>query len=66
MILELHNLKKYFATQKGVDDISLSIDQGSIVELLTANVDEKTTMIRMITVIFYPCGVQIVFNCNQL
>jgi ABC-type uncharacterized transport system ATPase subunit len=26
-ILELHNLKKYFATQKAVDDISLSVAQ---------------------------------------
>ncbi len=28
-ILELQNLKKYFATQKAVDDISLSVDGGA-------------------------------------
>ena len=28
-ILELNHLKKYFATQKAVDDISLTIDKGS-------------------------------------
>ena len=27
-ILEVQNLKKYFATQKAVDDISLQIKQG--------------------------------------
>ena len=53
-ILELHNLKKYFATQKAVDDISLTIDQGSIFGLLGPNGAGKTTLIRMITGIFYP------------
>ncbi len=53
-ILEVHNLKKYFATQKAVDDISLSIEQGSIFGLLGPNGAGKTTLIRMITGIFYP------------
>ncbi|MDP9229584.1 MAG: ABC transporter ATP-binding protein, partial [Bacteroidota bacterium] len=29
-IIELHNLKKYYATQKAVDDISFSVERGSI------------------------------------
>ncbi len=62
MILELQNLKKYFATQKAVDDISLSIDQGSIFGLLGPNGAGKTTLIRMITGIFYPDEGQIFFN----
>ncbi|MFN2437962.1 MAG: ABC transporter ATP-binding protein [Chitinophagaceae bacterium] len=62
MILELRNLKKYFATQKAVDDISLSIDQGSIFGLLGPNGAGKTTLIRMITGIFYPDEGQILFN----
>ena len=53
-ILELHNLKKYFATQKAVDDISMNIEQGSIFGLLGPNGAGKTTLIRMITGIFYP------------
>ncbi|MBS1747889.1 MAG: ATP-binding cassette domain-containing protein [Bacteroidetes bacterium] len=53
-ILELHHLKKYFATQKAVDDISFSIEQGSIFGLLGPNGAGKTTLIRMITGIFYP------------
>ena len=53
-ILELQNLKKYYATQKAVDDISFSIQQGSIFGLLGPNGAGKTTLLRMITGIFYP------------
>ncbi len=61
-ILELHNLKKYYATQKAVDDISFSIEQGSIFGLLGPNGAGKTTLLRMITGIFYPDGGQITFE----
>jgi ABC-2 type transport system ATP-binding protein len=53
-ILELQHLKKYYATQKAVDDISFSIEQGSIFGLLGPNGAGKTTLLRMITGIFYP------------
>jgi ABC-2 type transport system ATP-binding protein len=53
-ILELHHLKKYFATQKAVDDISFDIEQGSIFGLLGPNGAGKTTLLRMITGIFFP------------
>ena len=53
-ILEVQNLKKYFSSQKAVDDISFTIDQGSIFGLLGPNGAGKTTLIRMITGIFYP------------
>ena len=53
-ILEIQNLKKYFATQKAVDDLSMNIEQGSIFGLLGPNGAGKTTLIRMITGIFYP------------
>jgi ABC-2 type transport system ATP-binding protein len=53
-ILELHHLKKYFATQKAVDDISFEITQGSIFGLLGPNGAGKTTLLRMITGIFFP------------
>src|SRR5258705_1579494 len=61
-ILELHNLKKYFATQKAVDDISLSVEKGSIFGLLGPNGAGKTTLIRMITGIFYPDEGEIIFD----
>lgn len=53
-ILEVSHLKKYFATQKAVDDISMEIPKGSIFGLLGPNGAGKTTLIRMITGIFYP------------
>ena len=61
-LLELQNLKKYFATQKAVDDISLSVDRGQIFGLLGPNGAGKTTLIRMITGIFYPDEGNIIFD----
>jgi ABC-2 type transport system ATP-binding protein len=61
-ILELRNLKKYFKEQKAVDDVSLSIEKGSIFGLLGPNGAGKTTLIRMITGIFYPDEGQIIFD----
>lgn len=61
-LLEVKNLKKYFATQKAVDDISLTIEQGQIFGLLGPNGAGKTTLIRMITGIFYPDSGSIIFD----
>jgi len=61
-LLELQNLKKYFATQKAVDDISLTVEKGQIFGLLGPNGAGKTTLIRMITGIFYPDEGQIIFD----
>lgn len=61
-LLEVQNLKKYFATQKAVDDISFSVDRGDIFGLLGPNGAGKTTLIRMITGIFYPDEGQIIFD----
>ncbi|HEX5652572.1 MAG TPA: ATP-binding cassette domain-containing protein [Chitinophagaceae bacterium] len=61
-LLELHHLKKYFATQKAVDDISFNIEKGNIFGLLGPNGAGKTTVIRMITGIFYPDEGEIIFN----
>lgn len=61
-ILEIQNLKKYFATQKAVDDISMTIEKGSIFGLLGPNGAGKTTLIRMITGIFYPDSGHIMLN----
>ena len=61
-LLELHNLKKYYATQKAVDDISFNIAQGSIFGLLGPNGAGKTTLLRMITGIFYQDSGDIIFD----
>jgi ABC-2 type transport system ATP-binding protein len=61
-ILEVQNLKKYFSSQKAVDDISFTITQGSIFGLLGPNGAGKTTLIRMITGIFYPDAGHITLN----
>src|SRR6187549_1793589 len=61
-LLEVQHLKKYFVTQKAVDDISFSVNKGSIFGLLGPNGAGKTTLIRMITGIFYPDEGQIQFD----
>ena len=61
-ILELKNLKKQYATQKAVDDVSFSIEQGSIFGLLGPNGAGKTTLLRMITGIFYPDSGDLLFD----
>ena len=61
-LLELRNLKKYFATQKAVDDISFNVEQGGIFGLLGPNGAGKTTLLRMITGIFYPDSGEILFH----
>ena len=40
-LLEAHHLKKYFATQKAVDDISISVSPGSISDCLVPTVQVK-------------------------
>jgi ABC-2 type transport system ATP-binding protein len=61
-ILEVRHLRKYYATQKAVDDIGFSIREGSIFGLLGPNGAGKTTLLRMITGIFYPDSGDILFD----
>src|SRR5579862_8340832 len=61
-VLEVKNLRKYFATQKAVDDVSFGLQKGSIFGLLGPNGAGKTTLIRMITGIFYPDEGEIFFE----
>ncbi len=65
-LLELRNLKKYYATQKAVDDISFSVEPGSIFGLLGPNGAGKTTLLRMITGILLPDEGQIFFEGKEL
>jgi ABC-2 type transport system ATP-binding protein len=61
-LLEVRHLKKYYATQKAVDDISFTIAPGTIFGLLGPNGAGKTTLLRMITGIFYPDEGEILFE----
>ena len=45
-LLSLQHLKKYYATQKAVDDISFDIEKGSIFGLLGPNGAGKSTLLR--------------------
>lgn len=62
MLLSVRNLKKYYATQKAVDDISFDIARGSIFGLLGPNGAGKSTLLRMVTGIFYADSGQILFD----
>jgi ABC-2 type transport system ATP-binding protein len=62
MLLSVQNLKKYYATQKAVDDISFELQKGSIFGLLGPNGAGKSTLLRMITGIFYPDSGNIYFD----
>jgi ABC-2 type transport system ATP-binding protein len=53
-ILEVDHIRKYYATQKAVDDVSFQVNPGSIFGLLGPNGAGKTTVIRMITGILLP------------
>jgi ABC-2 type transport system ATP-binding protein len=64
-ILEVEQVKKYYATQKAVDDVSFTLSRGSIFGLLGPNGAGKTTLIRMITGIFYPDAGNIILNGNK-
>ena len=61
-VLQAKNLKKYYAIQKAVDDISFSVEPGSIFGLLGPNGAGKTTLLRMITGILYPDQGEILFE----
>ncbi|MBX2925782.1 MAG: ATP-binding cassette domain-containing protein [Chitinophagaceae bacterium] len=61
-ILEVNRLKKNFATQKAVDDVSFTIEKGAIFGMLGPNGAGKTTLLRMITGIFFPDEGEIIFN----
>ena len=60
--LEVKHLKKYYTSQKAVDDISFSLAPGSIFGLLGPNGAGKTTLLRMITGIFFPDEGEIIFD----
>ncbi|MBL7774001.1 MAG: ATP-binding cassette domain-containing protein [Chitinophagaceae bacterium] len=61
-MLELQHLVKNYATQKAVDDISLTINKGKIFGLLGPNGAGKSSLLRMVTGITMPDSGTILFN----
>lgn len=61
-MLILQNLKKYYGTQKAVDDVSLHIRKGTIYGLLGPNGAGKSSLLRMVTGITLPDEGSIVFD----
>ena len=53
-LLEPQHLKKYFATQKAVDDISMQLSEGSIWSSWPQRCGKRPPCSEMITGIFYP------------
>ena len=61
-MLVLKGVKKYYATQKAVDDITLSVREGTIFGLLGPNGAGKSSLLRMVTGITMPDEGQIMFG----
>jgi ABC-2 type transport system ATP-binding protein len=54
VVLEVRDVKKSFGSVRAVDGVSFTVRRGTITGLLGRNGAGKTTMIRMITGIFFP------------
>ncbi len=65
-ILRVENVSKQFANHKALDNVSLSIPQGSIYGLLGPNGAGKTTLIRIINHITAPDSGQVFLDQHPL
>ncbi|WP_019230521.1 ABC transporter ATP-binding protein [Sedimentibacter sp. B4] len=71
-VIELKNLKKYFAINKGIstkkvyvkaiDDVNLKINKGEIIGLVGESGSGKTTLARVLLNLTKPTGGSVVFN----
>lgn len=61
-MLTLQQLVKNYATQRAVNNVSFSVDKGSIFGLLGPNGAGKSSLLRMVTGITMPDSGQILFN----
>ena len=61
-LLELHNLKKYYATQKAVDDISFEVEKGEFIGIMGASGSGKTTLLNCISTIDSATAGHIIIN----
>ena len=61
-MLQIRNLKKQYAAVKAVDDVSITIAEGSIFGLLGPNGAGKSSLLRMVTGITIPDSGDILLN----
>ena len=62
MSIEIKNITKIFGQQKALDDVSFSVDTGSIVGFLGPNGAGKSTLMKIITGLISPDNGQVVVN----
>lgn len=62
MSIEIRNITKIFGQQKALDDVSFSVDTGSIVGFLGPNGAGKSTLMKIITGLISPDNGQVVVN----
>ncbi len=62
VVLELHDLRKYFGGIKAVDGINMRVTRGEIHALIGPNGSGKTTALNVISGIYKPTGGEITFN----
>ncbi|MBO5813138.1 MAG: ATP-binding cassette domain-containing protein [Alistipes sp.] len=65
-LLRIENVSKHFAGHTALDDVSLSIPQGSIYGLLGPNGAGKTTLIRIINRITAPDSGRVLFEGHEI
>ncbi|MGC3977955.1 MAG: ATP-binding cassette domain-containing protein [Paludibacteraceae bacterium] len=65
-ILEINNVTKQYSGHLALDEVSLSVEQGSIYGLLGPNGAGKTTLIRIINCITMPDSGEVLLNGKQL
>jgi ABC-2 type transport system ATP-binding protein len=53
-VLEIENIRKEFGTLVAVNDVSISVQQGSVVGLIGPNGAGKTTLLRILATILVP------------
>ncbi|VBB44250.1 Uncharacterized ABC transporter ATP-binding protein YhaQ [uncultured Paludibacter sp.] len=65
-ILDINNVKKQYSGHLALDNVSLSVKEGSVYGLLGPNGAGKTTLIRIINCITMPDSGEILFNGKRL
>ncbi|NOZ09174.1 MAG: ABC transporter ATP-binding protein [FCB group bacterium] len=61
-MIEIHNLSKSFGNLKAVENLSLQVEDGSLLSFLGPNGAGKTTTIKMITGLMIPDSGRIILN----
>ena len=61
-MLEVRNLSVFYGDAQALEDVSLSVDQGTIVAIVGANGAGKTSLIRTIAGMHRPASGQIMFE----